>query len=110
MSIVRTWFNPQLKYLNLKRNEEYNQLSTNDINSMWVPWIVFENVENEHEVKKTGIKDKIKFIPNQGFLFTRSDKTYFQNTMIFEGSQNAINYTKVSRYTDWKIHTKCRNF
>ena len=41
MSIVRTWFDPQLKYMNLKRNGENNQLSSNSINSIWVPWNVF---------------------------------------------------------------------
>ena len=31
-------------------------------------------------------------IPNPTFKFVKGDKTYIQNTMIFEGFENVINY------------------
>ena len=92
MRIVRTWFNPHLKFINLKRKAVKNLMSTDDIEIMWMPWTVFHNIEHENEVKKAGIIEIVRIIPSPGFKFTRSDKTNIQNTRIFEGSESTIYY------------------
>ena len=46
MTFVRKWRNSQLIYQNLRRNPAKNEISSQDIKRMWVPWTVFENVEN----------------------------------------------------------------
>ena len=92
MTMVRTWLNPQLKFINLKRRADDNMLSSEDVDSIWMPWTLTENIEHENELKKTSEKDMTKIIPNADFNFTLSDKTSFQNTMIFEGSENAISF------------------
>ena len=36
-NLLRSWYNPKLNFLNLKRNEEENLLSTRDKKKMWLP-------------------------------------------------------------------------
>ena len=52
MTFVRKWRNSQLIYQNLRRNPAKNEISSQDIKRMWVPWTVFENVENKDDYKK----------------------------------------------------------
>jgi hypothetical protein len=92
MTSVRNWFNPQLKYQNLKRTAAKNTMTDDDIKFMWIPWTLLENIEHGDDVKKTDLRDIMTIIPNPDFTFTNDDKTNIQNTMIFEGSKNAINY------------------
>ena len=94
MTMIRTWYNPHLKFINLKRTAAKNLMSTDDINIMWMPWIVFYNLEHENESKKTEKKDIAKIIPNPGFKFKTSGETNFRNTRIFEGSDNAVYFER----------------
>ena len=93
MTIIRTWYNPHLKFLNVKRLSDKNLISTEDRQIMWIPSTVFENLEQANELQKTSIKKRFKVIPNPSFKFTRSDKMSFENNRIFEGSENALIYT-----------------
>ena len=103
MRMVRTWYNPHLKFINLKRTAVKNLMSSDDMKIMWVPWSVFHNIEHLNEAKNTGTKEILMIIPSPGFKFTRSDKTNFQNTRIFEGSENAIYYeNEIS--VNWLCH------
>ena len=43
MRMVRTWYNPHLKFINLKRTAVKNLISSDDIKIMWIPWSVFHN-------------------------------------------------------------------
>ena len=71
-----------------------NVMSTDDMNRMWKPWTVFENIEDKDHVKKTDAKVKMMIIPNEEFYFEMDDKTNFRNTRLFNGDTNIINYQK----------------
>ena len=92
LALIRNWFNPQLKYKNLKKEASKNPMTQDDIEFMWVPWTLLNNVKNEDEVKKTELRDMMTIIPNKEFKFIKDDKTNIQNTRLFDGSENAINY------------------
>ena len=81
-------------FINLKRTAAKNLMSTDVIKIMWMPWIVFYNLEHENESKKTEREDIEKIIPNPGFKFVTSGETNFQNTRIFEGSENAVYFER----------------
>ena len=53
MTLVRKWINTQLTYKNLKRNTAYNEVSHLDRNRMWIPWAIFENIEQKDEYEAT---------------------------------------------------------
>ena len=48
MTYIRNWFNPQLKYQNLKRKAEKNTMTDDDIEFMWVPWTLLNNIEPDN--------------------------------------------------------------
>ena len=65
ITLVRTWINTQLTYLNLKKNIAQNQMSSDDIRKMWRPWTVFENMEQLDDYKATDLNDIMIIIPRQ---------------------------------------------
>ena len=46
MTLFRKWRNSQLTYQNLKRNPIKNKMSTDDIERIWKPYFVFENIRH----------------------------------------------------------------
>ena len=102
-TLIRNWYNPQLKYQNLKRKASKNKMTNDDKDRMWVPWTVLHNIEDEEEDKSTNVGNIMTIIPNPTFKFVKGDKTYHQNTMIFEGFENVINY-EVQRTVNWICH------
>ena len=94
MTLIRNWYNPQLQYQNLKKEASKNQMTKDDIAFMWIPWTLLDNIEHKYEVMETDLRDIMTIIPNKEFKFVRGDKSNLENTMIFKGSENAINYEK----------------
>ena len=94
MTLFCKWRNSQLTYQNLKRNPIKNELSTDDIERMWKPYFVFENIRHNDDYKRTNEKDFMTIIPGQEFHFELSDKTNFRNTRLFRGAENAFHYER----------------
>ena len=94
LNLVRSWFNPQLRYLNLQRHEARNILSSEDRERIWLPLSVFQNVDQVEEIMMTDRADIVKIVPNQGFQYERGSKYDHLNTRVFDGSENAINYDR----------------
>ena len=90
---TRTWLNPHLQYLNLKRNENKNILSEQEKQSIWMPWTVTKNVRDGEQLKATDRKSKLTIQANADFRFTKSDRTYLENTRLFHGWENYLHYT-----------------
>ena len=90
----RKWLNPQLTYQNLKRSPVKNRISVDEIKKIWTPWFVFENIRYKDDTKRSDKKDVMMIIPNQEFNFKLSDKTNFQNTRLFKGDENVIDFYK----------------
>ena len=100
MTLFCKWRNSQLTYQNLKRNPIKNELSTDDIERMWKPYFVFENIRHNDDYKRTNEKDFMTIIPGQEFHFELSDKTNFRNTRLFRGDENFIDFHQQST-TRW---------
>ena len=94
ISWIRTWYNPHLKFPNLKRNQNLNQLSEAEKDTIWVPWTVFNNVLHRKAIQSTDRKAKLTVVPNSEFNYVKSDSTYLRNTRLFLGSENFLNYTQ----------------
>ena len=57
---------------------------------MWIPWTVFENIEDRDDWKKTDVRDSMIIIPNQEFHYQMDDHTNFRKTRLFKGEENVI--------------------
>ena len=44
--MIMEWYDFRLTYYNLKRTRSANSLSTHEIEKIWLPFVVFENTEN----------------------------------------------------------------
>ena len=94
MGFVRDWINPQLTYLNLKKDSTKNMMATEEIEKIWTPWTIFDNIESGDAIAITDEPDSIKIIANPEFRFERDGRTNFQNTRLFKGSENVMRYKK----------------
>ena len=90
LTIVRKWVNSQITFQDLKRNPTKNKISEEDWDSMWIPWTVFENIEDRDDWKKTDVRDSMIIIPNQEFHYQMDDHTNFRKTRLFKGEENVI--------------------
>ena len=100
MTLFRKWRNSQLTYQNLKRDPIKNKMSTDDIERMWKPYFVFENIRHNDDYKRTNERDFMTIIPGQEFPFKSSDKTNFRKTRLFRGDENFIDFQRQST-TRW---------
>ena len=94
-----TWFDSQLTYQNLKENED-NLVSPADQESIWRPWIIYQNTADKNQVSETETPRIMRIIPNSDFLFIAGDNTNIQNMYLFEGTRNAIQEEKEFR-VEW---------
>ena len=89
MTIIRSWYNPQLSYLNLNRSEAKNLLLEADRERMWIPYTVFQNVK---DYKRTDRLDTVRISPNPEFKYERGSKLDWINSRTFSGSENVLKY------------------
>ena len=99
LTLNTIWFDTQLTYQNLKQNEK-NFMYAEDMESIWKPWVQFENIENIDKVKKTGQLDSVAIIPNDKFEFKNGGLENIHNTFLFKGSLNALNFER-QLTVDW---------
>ena len=90
-TILRTWYNPQLKYMNLKRSESLNLLSQNEKKKIWIP---YTNFHNRKESRRTDRKDTVMISSNINFNFKGSSKVEIMKYREFSGSENALKYER----------------
>ena len=96
---TRIWFDSRLTFQNVKKNSK-NLMSTSDKKSMWIPWIIFQNLASRDKILMTDNRDFARVIPNHGFNFTLGDTTKINNIHLFKGSENAIRDDKECR-VEW---------
>jgi hypothetical protein len=80
-----TWFETRLKYLNLKEAGT-NRLETQEMESLWVPNIVFFNTEKRLE---TVVDEKASMS-----IKRKGNFTALKNKLSFEGSENPLTITR----------------
>ena len=86
------WYDYRIQYYNLKKQRSSNALSLEEHNQLWIPYLVFENTENNEATE--GTKDTELTLVREG-NFIRSDKTVAEEINIFEGSSNRIMFEQI---------------
>ena len=86
------WYDFRIRYYNLKKERSSNALSLEEHKQLWIPYLVFENTENNEATE--GTKDTELTLVREG-NFIRSDKTIPEEINIFEGGSNRIMFEQI---------------
>ena len=73
--LERTFLDKRLKYINLKEDSKLNKLSKEEVDSLWFPNIVFENVAKETDWVEFGYQRKHRILKNPQKPKMKSDLT-----------------------------------
>ena len=97
--ISLTWKENRVKYQNLKKLTSLNALTADDVNTIWLPLIVYDNTDQK-EVTRLGMEWEWATdvtVRREG-KFTRSGLQEMEEAEIFEGAENSLTmkqtYTK----------------
>ena len=77
-----------------------NIFPTAEIEKMWYPMVIFDNVWSKGNVRETTAEDVLEAIPNENFIYTAENNMY-----MFEGSENALSL-KREYYAEWNCEYK----
>ena len=80
------WYEYRVDYHNLKTDEAFNTLSDNELRSLWIPYIIFKNTDNNEAVELNGVRSTV-FINREGG-FQRSGIEVSDE--IFSGASNKL--------------------
>ena len=81
----KEWYDSSLTFQNLKINTG-NIITQDDMDMIWVPYIIMKNKENiQKEIRTDKKYEKFQVVPNEDFNFTRNSKTNYQNAILFQG-------------------------
>ena len=83
------WYDYRVDYHNLKTDQALNTLSDEELRSLWIPYIIFQNTDNNEAVELDGIRSTV-FISRQSD-FRRSGIEFADEMEIFSGASNKIN-------------------
>ena len=86
------WYDYRIKYYNLKRSRSANALALEEVQSLWIPFLVFDNTENNEATK--GTEDTEVTLTREG-EFVGSEDTVVEEINIFEGKYNRITFEQV---------------
>ena len=86
------WYDYRLKYHNLKQERSLNSLSREEIERLWIPFLVFSNTQKQ-ESTKGGDETEVT-ITREG-NFTESSVHVIEEINIFEGVENKITFQQV---------------
>ena len=89
---LMVWYDYRLKYHNLKQKRSLNSLSREEIERLWIPFVVFSNTENQ-EATKGGDETEVT-ITREG-QFTESPVHVIDEINIFKGVDNGITFQQV---------------
>ena len=87
-AISLKWYENRAIYQNLKRKEALNMMSDRELAELWIPYIIFENTDNDEAVSIDNIKSEIS-VSREG-SFTRSGPEVVDEIELFEGKENRI--------------------
>ena len=103
--ITLKWYENRAKYHNLKQKEALNTLTDREIGSLWIPYIIFENTDNDEAVSIEDVRSTIS-VAREG-TFKRSGPDVADEIEIFEGAENKItmNQTHSKKFhCTYKLH------
>ena len=82
-NIQKDWFDSSLSFQNLKK-DKINSLSEDEKDVIWVPFILFINMESEDKERKANKVEILKVVPNKDFHYDHNKNTSYQNAHIFK--------------------------
>ena len=89
---LMVWYDYRLKYHNLKQERSLNSLSREEIERLWIPFVVFSNTQKQ-ESTTGGLETEVT-ITREG-NFTESSLSVMEEINIFEGEDNKITFQQV---------------
>lgn len=90
--LVLEWYDYRIKYYNLKKSRSANALAIEEVQKLWIPFLVFDNTENNEATK--GTEDTELTLSREGD-FIGSEDTVVEEINIFEGKFNRITFEQV---------------
>ena len=87
-AISLNWYENRAVYQNLKTKEALNMMSDQELSSLWIPFIIFENTDNDEAVSIDSVRSDIS-VSREG-SFKRSGSDYVDEIEFFEGKDNKI--------------------
>ena len=86
--IVMEWYEYRVDYLNLKTEQTLNKLSEKELRSLWIPYIIFKNTDNNEAVELDGVRSRVFIIRESEF--ERSGMEISEEIEIFSGASNKL--------------------
>ena len=88
------WTDPNVNFMNLKRTKK-NFVLTKDLEELWLPYVVFFNIESL-ERKERSDRKSITFIePNPSYVHRKLPKTSLRNEYEFRGDNNSLGTSSI---------------
>ena len=87
--LLMEWYDPRLKFHNLKPGLASNVPSELEISSLWVPSVIFSNTKNNEATYLT--PDTIIAVMREGSV-SHADSDVIEEVNIFEGSENRVTF------------------
>ena len=82
------WYEYRVDYRNLKTVKALNTLSDEELRSLWIPYIIFQNTDNDEAVELDGVRSRVFIIRESEFK--RSDMEIAEEIEIFSGASNKL--------------------
>ena len=95
-AISLSWYENRAMFHNLKGKINYNVLNDEEINSIWIPYVIYKNTDNNEAVT---ISDAVKttiYATREG-NFIRSGMEIVDEIEIFKGKENRL--TMIQTYS-----------
>merc|ERR1719193_1117343 len=90
--LVLEWYDYRIKYFNLKGTRSQNALALQDVQRLWIPFLVFDNTERNEATK--GTEDTELTLTREGDYIGSTDDNV-EEINIFEGQFNRITFEQV---------------
>ena len=96
------WYENRARYHNLKRDVALNQLSQEEVEKLWIPYLVYDNTDMKEAVRLFEDVRTIVTVTREG-NFSRTPLEIVEEIEIFKGEENKLTlnqtYTKVFQCT-----------
>ena len=86
--ILMEWYEYRVDYRNLKTVKALNTLSDEELRSLWIPYIIFQNTDNDEAVELDGVRSRVFIIRESEF--ERSGMDIAEEIEIFSGASNKL--------------------
>ena len=86
--ILMEWYEYRVDYQNLKTVKALNTLTDEELRSLWIPYIIFQNTDDDEAVELDGVRSRVFIIRESDFQ--RSGMEIAEEIEIFSGASNKL--------------------